>query len=88
LWTGAGGVLERGELGQAGHLLLRFEFAEYRPLEGLLFPFVLRVEEGEGARKLAVRYETVKLNDPIPADLFDLPRPTDDRTKIHELPGS
>ncbi len=88
LWTGPGGVLARGELGQAGHLLLRFEFADYRPVEGLPFPFVLHVEDGEGVRKLAVRYDAVTLNEPIPADLFDLPRPTDDRTKIRELPGS
>jgi hypothetical protein len=88
LWTGTGGLLVRGELGQAEQRFLRFELGDYRPLDGSLFPFALHVEEGEGARKLAVRYETVKLNDPLPADLFDLPRPADDRTKIRELPGS
>jgi len=87
VWTGAGGRVERGELGQAGVPLLRFAFRDYRPVDGLPFPFELQMEEGSGARKLTVRYETVKLNEPIPADLFELPRPTDGRTKIRELRG-
>jgi hypothetical protein len=87
LWTGAGGLLERGELGQAGQLLFAFAFREYRPVDGLPFPFELSVEDTAG-RKLAVRYETVTLNDAIPDDLFELPPPTDGRTRIRELQGA
>jgi hypothetical protein len=87
LWTGAGGLLERGELGQAGRPLFAFAFREYRPVDGLPFPFELAVEDAAG-RTLTVRYESVKLNDAIPDDLFALPAPTDGRTRIRELQGA
>jgi hypothetical protein len=88
LWTGAGGLLERGELSQAGQRLLTFALGDYRLVDGLPFPFHVSVQEADGARRLAVRYDSVKLNDAIPADLFDLPRPTDGRTRVRDLTGS
>ena len=86
LWTGPDGAwLTRGELGEAGTLLLRFQFGDRRLLDGTPFPFLVAVE-GVGARtRLTIRYETVRLNGPVEAELFDLPRPADPGTRILDL---
>jgi hypothetical protein len=86
LWTDPEGAwLASGELGEAGSLLLRFQFGERRPLDGTPFPFLVAVE-GVGARmRLTIRYETVRLNGPVEAGLFDLPRPADPGTRILDL---
>ncbi|MFB3816963.1 MAG: hypothetical protein ACE147_04800 [Candidatus Methylomirabilales bacterium] len=87
LWTDRQGFLERGELGEAGETLVAFSLADRRPVDGLLFPFRLVVEQPGGARRLSLTYESLRLNEPIPGDLFELPRPTDGRTRILEPPG-
>jgi hypothetical protein len=86
LWTGPDGAwLTRGELGEAGTLLLRFQFGDRRLLDGTPFPFLVAVE-GVGARtRVTIRYETVRLNGPVEAELFDLPRPADPGTRILDL---
>jgi hypothetical protein len=86
LWTDPDGAwLAGGELGEAGSLLLRFQFGDRRPVDGTPFPFLV-VVEGTGANtRLTIRYETVRLNGPVEAGLFDLPRPADPGTRILDL---
>lgn len=86
LWTDPDGAwLTRGELGEADTLLLRFKFDERRLLDATPFPFLVAVE-GVGARtRLTIRYETVRLNGPVEAELFDLPRPADPGTRFLDL---
>jgi hypothetical protein len=86
VWSGPDGVApERGELGEAGGLLLKFEFGERRQLDGVVFPFAVRLEEMTAGTRLTIHYETVKLNEPVEAGLFDLPRPSDGRTRFLDL---
>ncbi len=86
LWTGSdGAAVERGELGEATGPVLRFEFGERRRLNGAAFPFAVRLEGVPGGTRVAVQYETVRLNEPTETGLFDLPRPADGRTRIIDL---
>jgi hypothetical protein len=86
VWSGPDGMtLERGELGDAGGLLLTFEFGERRQIDGAGFPFAVRLEEANGGTHLIIRYETVRLNEPVEAALFDLPRPSDGSTRFLDL---
>ncbi len=88
VWTGPGRTaVERGELGEATGPLVRFQFSDRRRLNGTAFPLAVRIEGLVGGTTLAVRYETVRLNEPVDAGLFHLPRPTDGRTRIFELGG-
>ena len=86
LWTGPDGTsLAGGELWEAGGLLLRFQFSEWKRLDGTAFPSLVALESaGEGTR-VTIRYETVRLNGPVEADLFELPRPADPGTRILDL---
>ncbi|HSD51892.1 MAG TPA: hypothetical protein VLG48_10840 [Candidatus Methylomirabilis sp.] len=86
LWTGPDGTrLAGGDLWETGELLLRFQFSEWKHLEGTAFPFRVALESpGEGTR-VTIRYETVRLNGPVEADLFELPRPADPGTRILDL---
>lgn len=86
LWTGAQGLLDRGEVGESAQTLFRFRMADPRAVDGALFPFLLMVEEAGGERRVQLEYQSVRLNEAIPPDLFELPRPTDPRTKILDLP--
>lgn len=88
LWTGPdGAAIAHGELGEASGVLLAFEFGERRLVGGAAFPFLVRIDEpGSGAR-LAIRYERVRLNEPVEAGVFELPRPQDDQLRIFELGG-
>lgn len=88
LWTGGQGLLERGEVGESVQALFRFRMGDPRPVDGALFPFFLAIEEAGSERRLQLEYQSVRLNEPIPPDLFDLPRPTDPRTKILDLSGT
>ena len=86
LWTGPDGAwLTRGELGEAGTLLLRFQFDDRRLLDAAPFPFLVAVEGVGAGTRLTIRYETVRLNGPVEAELFDLPRPADPGTRILDL---
>jgi hypothetical protein len=86
VWSGPDGVApERGELGEASGLLLTFEFGERRRLNGVAFPFAVRLEEVTAGTHLAIQYETVRLNEPVEAGLFELPRPADGGTRIIDL---
>lgn len=86
VWSSPDGMVPvRGELGEAGTLLLRFEFGEHRRLDGAAFPFAVRLDEMTGGTRLAIQYETVRLNEPVEAGLFELPRPTDGTTRIIDL---
>jgi len=86
LWTGSDGAwLASGELGEAGTVLLRFQFGDRRLLDGTPFPFLVTVEGVGAGTRLTIRYETVRLNGPVEAELFDLPRPTDPGTRILDL---
>jgi len=77
LWTDqGGGAIVRGELGEASGLLLRFYFGERRQLGDLAFPFLMEVEGAEAGTRVTLHFETVKLNEAVPPDLFDLPPPT------------
>jgi hypothetical protein len=86
VWTGPdGAVVERGELGETTGPLLRFEFSDRRRLNGAVFPFAIRLDGMPGGTRVGVQYETVRLNEPVEAALFELPRPTDGRTRILDL---
>lgn len=88
MWTGPDGAwVERGELGEAAGLLLRFQFGERRRLHGATVPFGVQFEEVTAGTTLVIRYETVRLNEPVESWLFELPRPADGRTRILDLGG-
>ncbi|OGB99256.1 MAG: hypothetical protein A3G35_14725 [candidate division NC10 bacterium RIFCSPLOWO2_12_FULL_66_18] len=88
MWMGPDGAwVERGELGEAAGLLLRFQFGERRRLDGATVPFGLQLEEVTAGTTLVIRYETVRLNEPVESWLFELPRPADGRTRILDLGG-
>jgi hypothetical protein len=89
LWTASGSPgVDHGEVGEAARPLLTFQFGERRWLGGSAFPFAVRIEELTGGNRLTIQYETARLNDPLDADLFELPRPTDGRTRIIDLGGA
>jgi hypothetical protein len=75
----------RGELGEASGLLLRFAFGDRRRLDGAMFPSAVRLEDATGGTRVAVQYEAVRLNEPVEAELFALPRPDDGATRIINL---
>jgi hypothetical protein len=86
LWTDqGGGAIVRGELGDARGLLLRFHFGERRQVGGAAFPFLMEIEGVEAGTRMTLRFETVKLNEPVPPDLFDLPPPADEKTRRIDL---
>ena len=88
VWTGPDGAeVERGELGEATGLLLRFEFGERRRLNGAAFPLAVRLEGVQTGTRVAIQYETARINEPVDAGLFDLPPPADGRTRILDLGG-
>jgi hypothetical protein len=78
-------ALERGELGEAAGLLLTYQFGEWRQVDGALFPFAVKLDEKTTETRLAVQYQTVRLNEPVEAGLFELPRPMDGTTRIIDL---
>lgn len=86
LWSGPDGSgLARGELGEAGGPLLRFEFGDRRRAEGMRVPFAVHLEEVTAGTRVAIQYETLRANDPAEADLFELPRPADPAIRILDL---
>jgi hypothetical protein len=86
LWTGpVGSALARGELGEAGGPLLRFQFRDRRRLQGGEFPFSVEVEGAGAGTRVTIQYESVRVNGPIEAELFELPLPTDPGTRILDL---
>jgi outer membrane lipoprotein-sorting protein len=86
LWTDqGGGVIVRGELGESRGLLLRFYFGERRQVGALAFPFQMEVEGAAAGTRVALHYETVKLNEAIPAELFELPPPPNGHTRSIDL---
>lgn len=80
-------VVDRGELGETTGLLLRFQFGERRPLGGGTFPFAIDIQEVTAGARLTIRYETVRLNVPVEAALFEIPQPANGRTRIFDLEG-
>ena len=86
VWSGPDGMTPvRGELGEAGALLLKFEFGDRRPLSGAVFPFAVSLDEMAAGAHVALQYETVRLNEPVEAALFALPPPADGKTRIIDL---
>jgi len=86
VWSSPDGMVPvRGELGEAGTLLLRFEFGERRRLSGAAFPFAVQLDEMTAGTRLTIQYETVRLNEPVEAGLFELPRPADGTARIIDL---
>jgi hypothetical protein len=76
-----------GELGEATGPLLRFQFGDRQNVGGTPFPFEIRLEGVAADTGLIIRYQTVRLNLPVEAELFELPRPTDGQTRILDLGG-
>lgn len=86
LWTGPDGTrLAGGELGEADGLLLRFQLGDHQLLDGMPFPFLVALEGVGTGTRVTIRYETVRLNGPVEAELFELPRPADPDTRILNL---
>jgi hypothetical protein len=88
LWMDPNGSgVEHGELGEATGPLLRFQFGDRQAVDGTTFPFEIRLEGMATETALIIRYQTVRLNLPVEAELFELPRPTDGQTRILDLGG-
>jgi hypothetical protein len=86
LWTeGDEPEVARGEMGRASEVLFTFAFSDRRPTGGRSFPFGIRVEDSASRGRLEVQYERLQLNLPAEPHLFDLPAPTDPRTRIIDL---
>ncbi len=85
LWLGKADDIARGELGDATGLLLRFRFTERESVDGVAFPQTIGLEAVAAKTGLTLHYQTVRLNQTLPNDLFELPRPQDGRTKILPL---
>ncbi len=86
VWTGPdGAAIQHGELGDAGGPFVQFEFGGRRALEGVAFPFTVRLDGRPNGVQVTLQYETVRLNEPVDPALFDLPRPEDGRTRILDL---
>jgi hypothetical protein len=86
LWTDPDGTsLAGGELGEAGGLLLRFQFGDRRLQDGTPFPYLVAVESAGAATRVTIRYETVRLNGPVEGELFELRPPADPGTRILDL---
>jgi hypothetical protein len=81
--TTAGRV--QGELGDAGGPLLRFEWDALRAVEGGVFPHRLTLRGVEGAARLELAYEWVRLGEALAPDLFALPKPDDPSLRVLEL---
>lgn len=86
LWAGADGFeVDRGELGDLSGPILRFQFGHRQPTEGLAFPFEIHIDEASVGARLILRYQTVQLNLPVEAGLFELPPPQDGQTRFLDL---
>ncbi len=85
LWVGADDSIQRGELGDATGVLVRFRFEDRQVVDGQAFPFLIRLETIPAQGGVTLRYQTVRLNQPLPADLFELPPPQDGKTRILDL---
>jgi len=81
----AGAEPVRGELGDAGGLLLTFEWEALRAVEGALVPHTVRVAGAESGVRLTLRYEWVRLGEGPDPSLFDLPQPSDPGIAVREL---
>lgn len=79
--------VDHGELGEAAGPLLRFQFSDRQPVDSATFPFEIRLEGIATETALIIRYQTLRLNLPVEADLFELPRPTDGKTRMLDLGG-
>ncbi len=88
LWLGANHDIERGELGDAAGPLLQFRFADRQPVDGHAFPQAISLEAMTAKTGLTLHYQTLRLNQPLPAELFELPPPQDGSTKILDLDAS
>jgi hypothetical protein len=89
VWTGPDGqAVERGELGEAGGPLLQFEFTERRLLQGVRFPFAIRLQTLSADRSVSIRYETVQINSQMGPEMFDLPRPAERGIRTMDLSQS
>ncbi len=85
LWVGKDADLLRGELGDAAGPLLQFRFTDRQVVDGQAFPQVISLEAKEAQGGVTLHFQTVRLNQPLPADLFLLPPPQDGKTKILRL---
>ena len=89
LWIGVDDPgVARGEVGRASDLLFTFGFADRKPADGREFPFDIRVEDATTQSRLQVQYERLELNRSADPALFDLPPPSDPRTRIIDLGGA
>jgi hypothetical protein len=87
LWTGPERAeVVRGELGEASGPLLAFSFGDRRLLGDVPFPFTVRMEAVAAGSRLAIQYQTVRLNEPLEGEVFELPRPANARIRSLE-PG-
>jgi hypothetical protein len=86
VWSSSDGMVpERGELGETSGTVLTFEFGERRQVNRLAFPFAVHLNETATKTRLDIQYKTVGLNDPVEAELFELPRPADATTRMLDL---
>jgi hypothetical protein len=55
-----------------GEISTEVEYSDYRPLEGLLFPYTLT--QGAMGQSLVLHFDKVVCNATLPKDLFTLPQ--------------
>ncbi len=88
LWMAPDGAgVDHGELGEASGPLLRFHFNDRQLVDGEEFPFEIRLEAVATEASLIIRYQTVRLNLPVEPELFELPPPTDGKTRMLDIGG-
>jgi hypothetical protein len=74
LWFDAGtGLLDR-IVDDDGRITTTTTFADYRPVQGLVLPFSIRIGQGEARYDTAVRIRRYRVNPPAPVDRFAAPR--------------
>lgn len=94
--AGPDGPLRGGELWEAGRPSLQFGFEDWRAARGpgaeagardvpLLMPWRIGFRQPEEGLEVQVAYQDLEVDGPGPADLFRLPPPTDDATRVIDL---
>lgn len=73
----AGGGPAGGVLGDASGPLLEFGWEEWRPVAGWSFPHSVRARATGSGAEVALRYEWVRLGEPLEAELFRLSPPAE-----------
>jgi len=81
-------LLQEGELHEGGRPLLRFRFGPAEPLNGVPVARTLTLWHLPDGAEVAVVFQTLELNTPLPAGLFSLAPPNDAGVSIVDVDRS